>query len=89
MNNARRKRIEAIRARLDAVFEGELESIRSDLNDVKDEEESALEGLPENMRDGERGAAMQDAINALESAVDALEAFDFESIFSSLEDATQ
>lgn len=88
MNNARRKEIEVIKARLEAVFEGELEAIRSDLNEVKDAEQEAWDNMPESLQEGERGQAMQEAIAELESAVECVESFDFESVFNSLDNAS-
>lgn len=65
MNNARRKRIE------DAL---ELMSrARGILEEVLEEEQEAFDALPESFQYGERGDAMQECIDALESGAGDLE----------------
>ena len=53
MNNQRRRRLQKA---LDIIQE------------VRDEEEEAMENLPDNLRDGERGDRMQETIDELEDA---------------------
>lgn len=47
--------------------------IVSNLEDLKTEEETALEYLPENFQFGAQGEAMQESINFLDDAISALE----------------
>lgn len=39
---------------------------------VKDEEQDSYDNLPENLQDGERGEAMQEAIDELQIAIDSI-----------------
>ena len=76
MNKERRKRIEEIQ---DKIAE-----LQADIQWLKEEEEEAHDNLPDGIRDGERGDAMQEAIDAMENADNALqEAYDY------LTDATE
>ena len=52
------------------------------MEEVKDEEAEAYENLPEGLQGSERGEAMQEAIDSLESAYDGLE-----DVISSVEEA--
>ena len=58
MNKARRKEL--------AEIVELLEEARERLEAVRDEEEEALENLPESLQASERGEAMQAAIDAME-----------------------
>lgn len=60
MNKERRKLLDDISSRLN--------DIRDDLENVKSAEQEARDGLPENMQDGERATAMDDAIQEMEDA---------------------
>lgn len=65
MNKERRKRIEEIQ---DKIL-----GLQADLQWIKEEEEEAYDNLPDGIRDGERGDAMQDAIDAMENADSSLQ----------------
>lgn len=58
MNAVRRKEISKIKELL--------ESLMSDIEGVKDDEESALENMPENLKESDRATEMQDYIDNLE-----------------------
>lgn len=60
MNKARRKAIEKI--------SDKLEELQAELQMLKDEEEEAYDNLPESLQEGEKGDAMQEAIEYLENA---------------------
>lgn len=79
MNNDRRKRINRI---IDF-----LECVESDIQELLDEEQEAFDNLPETIQESERGDNMQDAINALQEAVD--NAADLQSIIDSLIEARE
>ncbi len=62
--------------------------------DVKDEEQEAFDNLSEKAQEGDKGSAMQEAIENMESAIgelesliDTLEAFDADDIVTKLDDA--
>lgn len=61
MNDKRRRAIKKIAAQLE-----ELEMM---LDDLRGEEEEALEALPDSFRDGEKGEKMQAAIDNLEEVM--------------------
>lgn len=65
MNKDRRKRISEIQATLDAA--------KADLESVASEERDAFENMPENMQQGDKGQAMEQAADALEEAVSELD----------------
>ena len=71
MNNERRKTINKIIMRLNKVKD-EIDDIRLDISSVKDEDENCLGSLPESMQDGDKAQTMQDAVDALDSAYEAL-----------------
>ena len=67
------------RARLNATINA-LTELRSDLEIVHDEEDEAMENMPESLQESDRYYAMEeacdnmsDAMDALDEAVDALE----------------
>jgi len=65
MNKERRKKLQNIVERLEAV--------KSDLENVTDEEQTAYDNMPESLQETDRGDAMQEAIEAMESARDSIE----------------
>lgn len=65
MNAQRRKRIEEATAQANAAFD--------ELRSIGEEEREAFDNLPESLQGGERGQAMSDAADALESAADDIE----------------
>lgn len=84
MNRSRRQRIQKA---VDAYL-AKLEEIKEDLinvlTEVKDEEEEAYYNMPESLQEGEKGEAMQEAIDALDYAVSGI---DEEPDFSKLYEA--
>ena len=65
MNKARRTRINEI---IDS-----LNQLKEEINIIMGEEQEALDNMPESFQEGERGEAMQDAIDNLSSAMDSVE----------------
>jgi uncharacterized coiled-coil DUF342 family protein len=61
MNKERRKQIDEI--------VGELKDIEERLQTLKDEEQETYDNMPENMQAGEKGEAMQQVVENLDSAV--------------------
>jgi vacuolar-type H+-ATPase subunit E/Vma4 len=86
MNKERRKRIEEASAK---IAEAALQAAQEIIQEVRDGEESARENLPESLQDGERGQAMQEAIDALDSALSEIEGVYLSEISSQLETAAQ
>lgn len=91
MNKERRSRIrDLIKAfkDLSSTIQNDLSSQVQDLHDL---EEEAFDNMPESMQDSDRGTAMQDAMDELQSAVDLCsEASDaIDSIVASLQAAAE
>lgn len=62
MNKDRRRRIQ--------VLIDSLELMKSHLEEIREEEQSAFDNMPESFQDGEKGDRMQDIIGSLESVED-------------------
>lgn len=65
MNAERRKRRDAIREILSAII--------SDIEELKDDEEGALENMPESLQESERGEKMRENVDSLEEIISELE----------------
>ena len=50
-----------------------LEYIKNQVEELMDEEQTALENLPESFQEGENGDTMQEAIDNLSNAMDAID----------------
>lgn len=72
MNKERRKALEKAIDVLTAAQE-KLDYAKEIIDGVKDEEEEALDALPDGIRDGERGEAMQDNIDSLDEVASEIE----------------
>lgn len=70
MNNERRK---IIRAALDAI-----ETAKAELEQARDDEQEALDALPDALQSSERGQKMTDCVDTLSGAIDAIEEFSSE-----------
>lgn len=88
MNNARRKSLSALARRIQEL-QGQIESIVSELETLRDEEQDAHDNLPESLQEGEKGQAMQEAIERMEDALSALADIDTDDIASSVEAAAE
>ena len=91
MNRERRSRIRGLIKAfkdLSSTIQNDLSSQVQDLHDI---EEEAFDNMPESMQDSDRGTAMQDVMDELQSAVDLCsEASDaIDSIVDSLQAATE
>ena len=65
MNRERRKRLEAAKEKLEEVY--------FELEAIKEEEEQALDNMPESLQQTERGEAMQTAIDTIDDAMNDVE----------------
>jgi DNA repair exonuclease SbcCD ATPase subunit len=78
MNKERRAKLDELYNRL-AVLQTEVEnltdadSIKDELETLKDEEQGALDNSPESIQNGDKGAAMAEAVSNMETAHDKLE----------------
>lgn len=62
------------------------EKIGEALNMVMEEEQEAVDNMPESLREAERGQAMCENIEDMQFVIDELEAIDIEDLVSRLED---
>lgn len=85
MNKARRKELAQIVAKLEELEALHME-IKKELEAVRDDEQEALDNLPESLQESERGEQMQEYIDAMESALDDLEQLDIKEIRDLLND---
>ena len=65
MNAERRKRRDSIGEILSAII--------SDIEELKDDEEGALENMPESLQESERGEKMRENVDSLEEIISELE----------------
>lgn len=91
MNRERRSRIRGLIKAFKDLSSTIQNNLSSQVQDLHDLEEEAFDNMPESMQDSDRGTAMQDAMDELQSAVDlcsvASDAID--SIVDSLQAATE
>lgn len=101
MNNTRRKaikqtidRFDLIRKKLDELV-AEIESVKSDVEDIQWEEEEYRDNMPENLQGSERYdkadctcTSLSDAVEALDDMLNAID-FDFGDVTTSLEEAME
>lgn len=78
MNNKRRNELNEFHDELQNAIDVEcmldmIESLSFDVSSIRDDEEDALESLPESLLDSERGEAMQENVEDLELISDYLE----------------
>lgn len=88
MNAKRRKALQVIITKL-----GELENLRSEiaeqLEEIKGEEQEALDNMPYSLQESERGQQMQEYIDAMDGVLVELDLIDTESMGQQLEEITE
>lgn len=91
MNRERRSRIRGLIKAFKDLSSTIQNDLSSQVQDLHDLEEEAFDNMPESMQDSDRGTAMQDVMDELQSAVDLCsEASDaIDSIVDSLQAATE
>lgn len=85
MNNSRRKAIKSLMKKLETMIELQY-AISEELEAIKDEEQDALDNMPESLLKGERGQQMQEYIDEMESVIDDLDQLDIEDFVNRLEE---
>ena len=79
MNNQRRKQLNNIAARIGRftvpVDIDELESIKSEIEDILWDEQMAFDNMPESLQDSMRGEMSQDAQSNMEDAISRIDDF--------------
>ena len=86
MNNKNKAIIRRAIKALEEMQE-KLTSIQQDVENVRDETQDTYDNLSESAQDGDRGASLQEEIDALEEACSMLEDIDFDDALSFLYDS--
>ena len=103
MNKERRKRIEAVKTRLENEVRDKLDGLpellselAQEVEDIHDEEQDYLDNMPEGLRAGDKGSAAEDAVSSLNDAfqniqaiADALDNFDIDDVAADLDTAAE
>ena len=85
MNKARRKDLALIVAKLEQL-DALREEIREDLAAVLDEEQEALDNMPEGLQESEKGQQMQEYIDTMENVTGELDLIDIEDLIDQLQE---
>ena len=85
MNAKRRKTLASIVGDMEAM-DALRQTIIENLEAVLDEEQEALDNMPESLQEGERGQQMQEYIDSLNTVLDDLGNIDMDSVMDSLRD---
>ena len=83
MNTLRRNKLCRIIEKLQRLEALRLE-IKDELESVLEEEQECLDNMPESLQESERGQQMQEYIEAMDGALDALDEYDHDSIYDPL-----
>lgn len=86
MNAQRRKALADIMDRISNLAD-ERDDIKGALETLRDEEQESFDNMPEGLQQGDKGQAMEEAINALDDAISSLEDFNADDINSSIDEA--
>lgn len=88
MNAARRKELKAIVSKLEAL-DALREEIWDDLRQVANDEQDALENMPESLQESERGQTMQEYIDTMDEVMDELENIDLQELMDQLQEIVE
>lgn len=88
MNNARRKEIAAVKARIEEMVAMRDEIIEQ-INTIAEAEQEYFDNMPDSFRDGDKGEKADTAISRLQEASSDLEILDFDGIIESLNEAAE
>lgn len=83
MNRARRKELTVIMKKL-AILDGKREEIREQLAAVLEEEQEALDNLPESLQASTQADIMQECIDTMENVAGELDLMDIEDLMEQL-----
>ncbi len=97
MNKERRKKIDSVIERLNALkeqIEGSFRELAETVGEVRDEEQEYLDNMAEGFRQGEKGDKAETAVGALDEAANTLDEIaekidDLDDIISNLETAKE
>jgi len=86
MNKDRRKRLEAIREKVEEI-KTEFESVAQDLIDIGAEEQEAFDNMNEGLQASETGQRIEAAADALSNAVGEIENVDLQAVLDGIDEA--
>lgn len=75
MNNARRKQLELVQVKISFLIE-KVEEIRGELESIRDDEQEYRDNMPDSLADGDKGQRADEAIAALEELISEFEDFE-------------
>ncbi|QIG74942.1 hypothetical protein EVC13_021 [Rhizobium phage RHph_I65] len=77
MNNERRKALKAVRHQLEALHAAlsafDIDTIHSELEEIRDREREVFDAMPESLQNSDRGQVSSDALDQLDGALEELE----------------
>lgn len=79
MNKGRRKELDAVKEMLSTI-NGQIESAKELLEGIMGEEQDYHDNMPESVQQGSKGEKAQEAITALQEAIDSLDGIDVDGI---------
>lgn len=85
MNKIRRKELARIIEKLEQL-DALREEIREELASVLDEEQEALDNMPESLQESEKGEQMQEYIDTMENVTGELDLIDIEDLIDQLQE---
>lgn len=85
MNKIRRKELARIIEKLEQL-DALREEIREELASVMDEEQEALDNMPESLQESEKGEQMQEYIDTMENVTGELDLIDIEDLIDQLQE---
>lgn len=88
MNRDRRKALSALAEKISGHV-SDMEILRDDLIDLRDEEQEYLDNMPESMTEGERAQAAEAAIAAMDEAIGYVEDFVDSGVTAKIEEAAE
>lgn len=88
MNKERRKAIADISQQA-SDLQDRLSSLKEQIETLRDEEQEYLDNMPDSFKDGDKGSTAQEAIDALEAAMEACDTADgaFDDVVNNLSTA--
>ena len=88
MNNARRQTLESLQRRV-MELQDQINDIVSEIESARDDEQDYRDNMPESFADGEKGQKADEAIDALEEAISALQDIDCSAMADTLTRAAE
>lgn len=88
MNRQRRAALKLVMGQLEEI-KALIGQAAEDLGAIKDEEQEALDNMPESLQEAERGQAMQEYIDTMDSVLDSLTDLDLDDLYGQIEEIAE